>query len=71
MAAVIQPWQFFVAALAGWITPQPDAVIEYLREENRALRQQLGRRRLRLTDDQRGPLAVRGKAIGRRALAGR
>ena len=32
------------------------------------LRQQLGRRRLRLTDDQRRRLAVRGKAIGRRAL---
>jgi len=30
-----------------------DAVIEYLREENRVLKQQLGRRRLRLTDDQR------------------
>jgi hypothetical protein len=55
--------------LAGWITRQQDAVIEYLHEENRVLKQQLGRRRLRLTDDQRRRLAVRGKAIGRRALA--
>ncbi len=68
MAAVLQPWQILVAALAGWITRQQDAVIEYLREENRVLKQQLGRRRLRLTDDQRRRLAVRGKAIGRRAL---
>ena len=69
MAAVLQPWQILVATLAGWISRQQDAVIEYLREENRVLKQQLGRRRLRLTDDQRRRLAVRGKAIGRRALA--
>ena len=69
MAAVLQPWQILVAALAGWISRQQDAVIEYLREENRVLKQQLGHGRLRLTDDQRRRLAVRGKAIGRRALA--
>jgi transposase InsO family protein len=69
MATVLHPWQILVAAMAGWITRQQDAVIEYLREENRVLKQQLGRRRLRLTDDQRRRLAVRGKAIGRRALA--
>ncbi len=69
MAAVLQPWQILVAALAGWITREQDAAIEYLREENLVLRQQLGRRRLRLTDAQRRRLAIRGKAIGRRALA--
>ena len=36
--------------------------------ENRVLKQQLGRRRLRLTDAQRRRLAVRGKALGRRGL---
>ena len=69
MAIVLQPWQILVAALAGWIARQQDAVIEFLREENRVLKQQLGRRRLRLSDDQRRRLAVRGKAVGRRALA--
>jgi len=69
MASVLQPWQILVAALAGWIRREQDAVIDYLREENRVLKQQLGRRRLRLTDDQRRRLAIRGKAIGRRALA--
>ena len=53
MAAVLQPWQILVAALAGWMGRQQDAVIEYLREENRVLKQQLGKKRLRLTDDQR------------------
>ena len=50
--------------MAGWITRQQDAAIDYLREENRVLKQQLGRRR----HAQRRRLAVRGKAIGRRAL---
>jgi transposase InsO family protein len=68
MATVLHPWQILVAAMAGWIARKQDAVIEYLREENRVLKQQLGRRRLRLTDAQRRRLAVRGKAIGRRAL---
>ena len=68
MATVLHPWQILVAAMAGWITRQQDAVVEYLREENRILKQQLGRKRLRLTDAQRRRLAVRGKAIGRRAL---
>jgi hypothetical protein len=69
MATVLYPWQILVAAMAGWITRQQDAVIDYLREENRVLKEQLGRKRLRLTDQQRRRLAVRGKAIGRRALS--
>ena len=68
MGTVLQPWQILVAALAGWSSRHQDAVIEYLRAENRVLKQQLGRKRLRLIDDQRRRLAVRGKAIGRRAL---
>jgi hypothetical protein len=43
-------------------------VIDYLREENLVLREQLGERRLRFTDDQRRRLAVRGKRLGRRLL---
>ncbi len=68
MATVLYPWQILVAAMVGWITRQQDAVIDYLREENRVLKEQLGRKRLRLTNAQRRRLAVRGKAIGRRAL---
>lgn len=29
MVVVLQPWQILVAALAGWISRQQDAVIEY------------------------------------------
>jgi hypothetical protein len=43
--------------------------IEYLREENRVLREQLGGRRSRLSDDQRRRLAAKAKLLGRRLLA--
>jgi len=43
--------------------------IDYLREENRVLREQLGGRRVRLNDDQRRRLATRAKVLGRRLLA--
>ena len=42
--------------------------IDYLREENRVLREQLGNRRLRFTNDQRRRLAAKAKLVGRRAL---
>lgn len=44
-------------------------VVEYLQEENRVLREQLGARRLRFTDSQRRRLAAKGRALGRRVLA--
>jgi putative transposase len=53
---------------AGWVNRRQLNVIEYLKEENIVLREQLGGRRLRLTDAQRRRLAVKGKAIGRKAL---
>ncbi len=61
------PCQMMLVAQAGWVNEQL-AVIEYLKEENRVLREQVGRRRLRFTDDQRRRLAAKGKALGRRVL---
>jgi transposase InsO family protein len=43
-------------------------VIEYLREENRVLREQLGERRVPFNDDQRRRLAVHAKGLGRKLL---
>ena len=42
--------------------------IDYLREENRVLREQVGTHRLRFTDDQRRRLAAKAKLVGRRWL---
>ena len=44
-------------------------IIDYLREENRVLREQLGGRRLRLRDDQRRRLASKAKGLGRKILS--
>ena len=57
---------FLVLILAGWVNRHQEDLIDYLREENRILREQLGRRPIRLTDAQRRRLAVRGKTLGRR-----
>jgi transposase InsO family protein len=55
--------------LAGWINRKDQAIIEYLREENRVLREKLGKKRVLLNDDQRRRLAAKGKVLGRRLLA--
>ena len=59
---------FLLYIFAGWVTRRQPDVIAYLKEENIVLREQLGGRRLRLTDAQRRRLAVKGKAIGCRVL---
>ena len=69
MSRMLDPVQFVVIAIAGWMNQRQLQTIEYLREENRILREQLGDRRLRFNDDQRRRLAVRAKGLGRKLLA--
>jgi hypothetical protein len=64
----LNPFQFVVIVLAAWMNQRQQNVIEYLREENRILREELGDRRLRFNDDQRRRLAVRAKGLGRKLL---
>ena len=59
---------FVVSVFAGWMNRKQQALIDYVLEENRVLREQLGGRRVRLSDDQRRRLAIKGRAIGRRLL---
>jgi hypothetical protein len=61
-------FRFLLLFLAGWVHRQQQDVIEFLKEENRVLRTQLDGRHVRLTDNQRRRLAVRGKPLGRRFL---
>ena len=53
-----------LVSLAGWLNQQQQDVIDYLQEENRVLREQLGGKRLHFNDDQRRRLAVRAKKLG-------
>lgn len=68
MEKALNPLQFVVIVLAGWMNQRQQNVIEYLREENRVLREQLGDCRLRFNDDQRCRLAIRAKGLGRKVL---
>src|SRR4029450_5030803 len=68
MRNILNPFRFVVIAIAGWMNQKQQHAIEYLREENRVLREQLGTRRLRFTDDQRRRLAAKAKLVGRRLL---
>src|SRR5215472_12636272 len=63
------PFRFVLISVAGWMNQRQLQMIEYLREENHVLREQLGNRRLRLRDDQRRRLAAKAKGIGRKLLA--
>jgi len=51
MTSVLQPFQLLVIALAGWLNRQQQAVIDYLIEENRVLKDQLEGKRLRPTNN--------------------
>jgi hypothetical protein len=44
------PLQFLILSVAGWVNRSQQDVIDYLREENRVLREQVGdgRRRARV-----------------------
>jgi transposase InsO family protein len=55
-------------AIAGWANQQQRDSIEYLREENRVLREPLKGKRIRFTDDQRRRLAEKAKSLGRSVL---
>jgi hypothetical protein len=57
--------RFPVLWMAGWVNSGQLKVIQFLQDENRVLREQLGGRRLRFTDDQRRYLAVKGRIVGR------
>jgi len=65
----LQPLRFLLVLFAGWIHREQAQVVDYLTEENRVLREQLGDKRLCLTDDQRRRLAAKGKVLGRSLLA--
>ena len=68
MTHLLDPFRFVVTALSGWMNDRQLLLIDYLREENRVQREQLGEKRLRFTDDQRRRLAAKAKGLGRKIL---
>ena len=70
MSSPPNPLQLLLLTAAGWLNRRQNHVIDHLLEKNRVLREQLGGHRLRFTDAQRRRLAVKGRALGRKALQG-
>ena len=68
MRAGLNPFSFLIISIAGWINQRQQQVIEYLIEENRVLREQIGKRRMRFSDNQRCRLAAKAKKLSRKAL---
>ena len=69
MSTPMQPLTWLVVGITGWVQRDQQAAIVYLLEENRVLKARLRGRKLRLMDDERHRLAVKGKALGRKLLA--
>ena len=58
----------FHLLLAPWINRGQAAIIDYLKEENRVLRDRLGSKRIRFTSADRRRLAAKAKSLGRSSL---
>ena len=67
--AALSPFHFLVMLCSGWINREQLHAIDYLQTEVAVLRELLGKKRIRLDDDQRRRLAVKGKTLGRARLA--
>jgi len=63
----MHPLSLLVTCVAGWMNAHQQALIEYLQEEVRVLKAQVGKRP-QFTDDQRRRLGIRAKAVGRKGL---
>jgi len=61
-------FKFLFLLFAGWVNRQQLELIEYLKAENKVLREMQGDRRLRFTDAQRRRLAAKAKELGRKVL---
>src|SRR5258708_8242604 len=68
MSVVIPPVHLLLMMFSGWVNRRQVDVLEYLKEENRILKERLGGRRIQFTDAERSRLARKASALGRRVL---
>jgi putative transposase len=68
MSVVIPPVHLLLMMFSGWVNRRQVDVLEYLKEENRILKERLGGRRIQFTDAERSRLARKAYALGRRVL---
>ena len=68
MRGGLDSFTFLIVSISGWMNQHQHQVIEYLVEKNRVLREQIGNRRIRFTDNQRRRLAAKAKKLSRMIL---
>ena len=68
MSFIMQPWHILILIVGGWINREQQKVIEFQQAQFEVLLEIQWKKRILLNDDQRARLAVKGKAIGRKAL---
>ena len=68
MAAFTTLLQFLLVLVAGRLQRRQAATIDYLKAENRMLRERLGGRRIIFSDAEPRQLAEKARALGRKAL---
>ena len=64
----VQPWSMLLVMVAGWLNRHQQDVIEYLKEENKILREKIGTKRILLSDSQKIRLSRLAKKLGRKVL---
>jgi len=68
MQFMLQPCHIQLATLIGWSNERQQQIIEFQNDQIQALLKLLGKKQLLLTDDQCRVFAVKGHALGRKAL---
>ena len=68
MSFLLQPWHILLATICGLGNQRHQQIIEFQNARIEALLKKHEKKRLLLDDDQRRLLAVKGRAIGRKAL---
>ena len=59
MSSVLQPWQLLIAIIYGWVNRHQQDIIDLQNDQIQTLLKAQGKKRIRLTDDDRRRLAVR------------
>ena len=65
---LMQVYQFWFFAVAGWVNQRQNYALDYLKEENQILKSKIKTKRIRFTYSERKRLAVRAKRVGRKRL---
>src|ERR1700674_504053 len=68
MSSLLSSLHLLLMMFAGWVNRYQLDVIEYLREENRLLKERLGDRPIHFTDAERRRLARKAKMLRRKVL---